>query len=116
MQTVSLKEYKRPKNLRGNIFRAVLWELCSIILLRNPLCVSSPFKLFILLAFGAKLGKGIGIKPSVHIKYPWKLSIGADSWIGEGVWIDNIVSVENNIDITENNIVLTNINIVFRGV
>lgn len=29
------------------------------------------------------------IKPSMNIKCPWKLSIGDNTWIGEGVWIDN---------------------------
>tara|TARA_B100000809_G_scaffold264490_2_gene320475 strand:+ start:1014 stop:1424 length:411 start_codon:yes stop_codon:yes gene_type:complete len=40
--------------------------------------------------FGAKIGKGVVIKPKVNIKYPWKLSIGDYSWIGEKVWIDNL--------------------------
>ena len=34
------------------------------------------------------------IKPRVNIKYPWHLSIGDYSWIGEGAWIDNLVAVE----------------------
>ena len=33
------------------------------------------------------MGKGVVIKPSVNIKYPWNLSIGDYSWIGENVWI-----------------------------
>jgi putative colanic acid biosynthesis acetyltransferase WcaF len=33
------------------------------------------------------------IKPRVNIKYPWRLSVGANSWIGEGSWIDNLVDV-----------------------
>jgi len=43
--------------------------------------------------FGARIGKGVVIKPSVNIKFPWKLKIGAHSWIGEGVWIDNLSDV-----------------------
>jgi len=43
--------------------------------------------------FGAKVGKGVVIKPSVNIKFPWKLKIGDHSWIGEGVWIDNLSDV-----------------------
>lgn len=48
------------------------------------------FKLFLLRLFGARLGKGIIIKPAVNIKYPWKLEIGDHVWIGEKVWIDNL--------------------------
>jgi putative colanic acid biosynthesis acetyltransferase WcaF len=50
-------------------------------------------KIFLLKVFGAKVGKGVVIKPHVRIKYPWKLSIGNHSWIGEGVWIDNLAEV-----------------------
>ena len=44
-------------------------------------------------AFGATLGKGVVIKPKINIKYPWLLKIGDYSWIGEKVWIDNLVPV-----------------------
>ena len=37
--------------------------------------------------------KGVVIKPSVNIKYPWNLKIGDYVWIGENVWIDNLVEV-----------------------
>jgi putative colanic acid biosynthesis acetyltransferase WcaF len=43
--------------------------------------------------FGAKIGKGVNIKQKVNIKYPWKLTIGDYSWIGEKVWIDNLDQV-----------------------
>lgn len=94
MQTVSLKKFKQHKDLRGNFFRAVLWELAGFLFLRNPLCIFSPFKCFVLTVFGASIGVGVVIKQGVQIKYPWKLTVGDDSWIGEGVWIDNIVPVE----------------------
>jgi putative colanic acid biosynthesis acetyltransferase WcaF len=44
--------------------------------------------------FGAKIGKGVVIKQRVNIKYPWKLAIGDNTWIGEGVWIDNLGDVK----------------------
>lgn len=50
-------------------------------------------KVNLLRAFGAKVGKGVVIKPCVNIKYPWKLEIGDYSWIGEEVWIDNLDEV-----------------------
>jgi putative colanic acid biosynthesis acetyltransferase WcaF len=40
--------------------------------------------------FGARVGSGVVIKPRVTIKYPWKLTVGDHSWIGEQVWIDNL--------------------------
>ncbi len=38
--------------------------------------------------FGARIGEGVIIKPSVNIKYPWFLEIGDHSWIGERAWLD----------------------------
>lgn len=51
------------------------------------------FKRFLLRLFGAKIGKGVVIKPCVNIKYPWKLKVGDHVWIGENVWIDNLGEV-----------------------
>ena len=43
--------------------------------------------------FGAKIGKGVIIRPGVSVKYPWKLQIGDNTWIGENVWIDNLSNI-----------------------
>lgn len=53
----------------------------------------SEFKIFLLKLFGARVGKKVVIKPGVNIKAPWFLSIGDFVWIGENVWIDNLVKV-----------------------
>lgn len=71
----------------------VLWYICNVLFFINPLNPSSGFKKFILRLFGAKIGRGVVIKPGVNIKYPWKLFIGDHSWIGEKVWIDNLANV-----------------------
>src|SRR5258706_4079533 len=43
--------------------------------------------------FGARLGARVVIKPGVKVKFPWRLSVGDYSWIGEDVWIDNLAAV-----------------------
>src|ERR1035437_8235323 len=48
----------------------------------------------ILRLFGARIGRGVVIKPGVRVKYPWLLEIGDDSWIGEDAWIDNLALVQ----------------------
>ena len=35
--------------------------------------------------FGAKIGRNVIIRPSTQITYPWKLTIGDYSWIGDEV-------------------------------
>ncbi len=48
--------------------------------------------------FGARIGARVCIKPAVMIKFPWRLVVGDDSWIGERVWIDNLAMVEIGAD------------------
>ena len=53
--------------------------------------------------FGAKVGKGVVIHPAVNIKFPWKLTIGNNSWIGQRVWLDNLdsLTIGNNVVISQ---------------
>lgn len=69
------------------------WYLVNALFFLNPLFPFSAIKCAILRIFGAKIGRGVVIKPGVNIKYPWCLEIGAYSWIGENVWIDNLDQV-----------------------
>lgn len=39
----------------------------------------------ILRLFGAKIGKGVLLRPSAKFTYPWKIEIGDYSWIGDEV-------------------------------
>lgn len=47
----------------------------------------------VLRLFGAKLGDNVLIRHRVRIHWPWKLSVGTNSWIGEGTWILNLEPV-----------------------
>jgi putative colanic acid biosynthesis acetyltransferase WcaF len=76
----------------GTVKRA-LWFLVNVLFFINPLNPSSKLKVFLLRLFGARIGISVVIKPSVNIKYPWYLKIGDHAWIGEKVWIDNLVQV-----------------------
>jgi len=77
----------RPFALRA------LWLLVEAVILLNPLVVSYGLKRLVLRTFGAKVGRGVLIKPGVHVKYPWRLTIGNYAWLGERVWIDNMEDV-----------------------
>ena len=77
---------------RGWLVRSV-WYLTNAIFFKSSWWVCPGMKSMILKLFGAKVGKGVIIKPSVNIKYPWKLLIGDHVWVGENVWIDNLAEV-----------------------
>lgn len=53
----------------------------------------SLWRSFVLRLFGAKISVGVVIKPRFRVKFPWRLSVGSHSWIGEAVWIDNLAQV-----------------------
>lgn len=74
--------------------KRVLWFYVSALLFKTSLFPSSALKVFLLKLFGAKLGKGLVLRHRLNIKSPWFLMVGDDSWIGEGVWIDNLVPVK----------------------
>jgi putative colanic acid biosynthesis acetyltransferase WcaF len=87
----------------------LLWMLCSRLFLETRLPLLVSFKVLVLRAFGAKIGKGVVLKPSLKIKYPKYLSVGDHSWIGETVWIDNFVPVAigANVCVSQNAYLLT---------
>jgi putative colanic acid biosynthesis acetyltransferase WcaF len=74
--------------------KRTIWYFVNFLFFNNGLLPISIVKVFILRAFGAKIGKGVVIKPSVNIKHPWFLEIGDFVWIGENVWIDNLALVK----------------------
>jgi len=81
----------------------LLWFFVNVFVFQNRWNASSASKVFFLKLFGAKIGKNVVLKPNINIKYPWKLSIGDNSWIGEKVWIDNLgtVSIGKNVCLSQ---------------
>jgi putative colanic acid biosynthesis acetyltransferase WcaF len=66
-----------------------LWAISELLLVTNPWQVSSKLRVLVLRRFGAEIGDGVVFRPRTRVKFPWKLHVGADSWIGEGVWFHN---------------------------
>jgi putative colanic acid biosynthesis acetyltransferase WcaF len=77
----------------GNPIKRLLWYVVNAVVFNSYLFPINGLKVFLLKLFGARVGTGVVIKPKVNIKYPWKLSIGNYTWIGEQVWIDNLDQV-----------------------
>jgi putative colanic acid biosynthesis acetyltransferase WcaF len=69
------------------------WTFSELLFVTNPLQASSRLRAAVLRLFGAKIGPDVIIRPRVRVKFPWKLSVGARSWIGEGVWVHNQAEV-----------------------
>lgn len=86
----------------GNAVKRVLWYFVNAAFVNSVMPVSS-IKIFWLRLFGAKIGSNVLVKPKVNIKYPWRLKVGNNVWIGECVWIDNLDDVEigNNVCLSQ---------------
>jgi putative colanic acid biosynthesis acetyltransferase WcaF len=61
------------------------------------------FRIFLLRLFGAKIGQGVIIRPSVTITYPWKVSIGDYSWIGDNAELYSLgeIQIGSNVVISQ---------------
>ncbi|HIF9551300.1 TPA: WcaF family extracellular polysaccharide biosynthesis acetyltransferase [Photobacterium damselae] len=90
---MNLSSYRSSYKVKYKILN-IFWFLISIIFFETKIPYPSKFKTYILRFFLADIGHHVTIKPNVKIKYPWNLSIGSHSWIGEYVWIDNLAKVE----------------------
>lgn len=93
----------------GSIIKRLTWYFINRIFIHTSLLFPSSFKSWVLQLFGAKIGRGVVIKPKVNVKYPWFLEIGDHVWIGEEVWIDNLthVKLESNVCVSQGAMLLT---------
>ena len=90
-----LNTFKLPKNFRGrNAFIVQLWWFTQAIFFRNSPQFMYGFRRFLLRFFGAKIGKKVIIRPTVRTTYPWKVSIGDYSWIGDDVVLYSLGEIE----------------------
>jgi putative colanic acid biosynthesis acetyltransferase WcaF len=77
----------RPRRVEG------IWYGLKCLLFLTPWPYPSALKRSVLRCFGARIGRGVVIKPRVNIHFPWKLSVGDHAWIGEEVFILNFEAV-----------------------
>ena len=100
---LSLFDNSRTFDPGAGILKRTLWYFTNALFFLNPCFPFRRVKPYLLRLFGAKVGRGVVIHPGVNIKFPWKLSIGDHSWIGQRAWIDNLdrLSIGNNVVISQ---------------
>ncbi|SDE15609.1 putative colanic acid biosynthesis acetyltransferase WcaF [Rhodococcus tukisamuensis] len=79
----------RPYDKGRGFLAQCLWVATSTLLFTQVWCPNR-LRCAALRWFGAEVGKGVLIKHRVNVQWPWKLSIGNDSWIGTGADLYNI--------------------------
>lgn len=86
--------------------RAVSWQVAWMVasdLLTTRWWCPLRLRIAVLRRFGATIGEGVLIRHNVRIHWPWKLSVGDNSWIGEDAWILNLepVTIGSNVCISQ---------------
>lgn len=102
---VDLSRFDNSKTFHpgAGAVKRTLWYFTNALFFLNPCFPFRSPKPGLLRLFGARVGKGVVIHPSVNIKFPWKLSIGDHSWIGQRAWLDNLdhLTIGNNVVISQ---------------
>lgn len=99
-----LSEYENAAYDPGrSFFVRLVWYVVSCCIFESSWFLSAGLKRRLLQFFGARVGSGLVMHPNVRIKYPWRLSIGDNCWIGRDVWIDNLdhVVLESDVCISQ---------------
>jgi putative colanic acid biosynthesis acetyltransferase WcaF len=90
-----LSLFEVPKGFRRRSAAFVqLWWLVQKLIFRNSPQVAYGFRRWLLRLFGASVGVGVKIRPTAQITYPWNVSIGDQSWIGDDAVLYSLGRIE----------------------
>lgn len=83
---VDLRNYDQSGYDRGRpVWFILMWWLVQAIAFPLSPHFLNSFRSWLLRLFGARVGKGVIIRPTARFTYPWKVEIGDYSWIGDDV-------------------------------
>jgi putative colanic acid biosynthesis acetyltransferase WcaF len=92
---IDLSKYDQSDYDRGRPGWLILiwWFLQAIIFPLTPHFFHSA-RIALLKLFGAQIGRGVFIRPTARFTYPWKITIGDYSWIGDDVVLYSLDTIE----------------------
>ena len=71
----------------------MLWLVVRSLFFMPSFPLPSAVRCNLLRLFGAQIGQGVVIRSRVHVTFPWRLTIGDHSWIGEEVNLHNLAPI-----------------------
>lgn len=81
-----MTRFRVPARFRGrSAFIVQLWWFVQATAFRWSPKFLYGWRRFLLRLFGARVGRRVLLHPTVEITYPWKVSIGDYSWVGDSV-------------------------------
>lgn len=79
----------KPYDKGRGVLAQALWVVVQGAVFTRVWCPNAA-RISILRAFGARIGDGVLIRHRVRIQWPWKLTVGDNSWIGTDVDLHNL--------------------------
>ncbi|MFN3405108.1 MAG: putative colanic acid biosynthesis acetyltransferase [Cytophagaceae bacterium] len=109
-QYQDLKRFVVPPGFRGrNAVVVQLWWFVQSLLFHPSPQVFYGWRRFLLRLFGAKVGKSVIIRPTAQFTYPWKISIGDYSWIGDNAVLYSLgeIKIGSNVVVSQKSYLCT---------
>jgi putative colanic acid biosynthesis acetyltransferase WcaF len=90
-----LSRFRLPDGFRGRPgWYVQLWWIVHATLFAGSPQFMYGWRRFLVRLFGMKVGRRVLLRPSVAITYPWKVSIGDYSWVGDDVVLYSLGEIE----------------------
>lgn len=90
-----LSRFRLPPGFRGRSAVVVqLWWLVQSTLFAMSPQFMYGWRRFLLRLFGAEVGREVLVRPTARVTYPWKVTIGDYTWIGDDVVLYSLGEIE----------------------
>lgn len=105
MSTAPTQQRRRLAGFTGrgyDVGRSPAWRVAWLVVQTTVFMrwwMPARLRVALLRAFGADIADGVLIRHRVRIHWPWKLTIGKDSWVGEGAWLLNLEPITIGSDV-----------------
>ena len=95
MKIQDLQTFRLPAGFRGaSAFKVQLWWGVQATLFGLSPQFMYGWRRYLLKLFGAKVGKGVLVRPTAKVTYPWKVKIEDFAWVGDDVVLYSLGEIE----------------------
>ena len=92
---VDLSKFNNDAFSRGApAWKELLWRATQQGFFNLEIVKAYGLKRRVMRGFGARIAPNVVFKPKAKVTFPWKLSVGENSWIGEEAWLLNLDRIE----------------------
>ena len=96
----NLADFRLPPGFRGRgAITVQLWWIVQALLFRTSPQFLYGWRRWLLRRFGADIGEGVLLRPSIRVTYPWKVRIGDRSQIGDRTELYSLGEIEIGADV-----------------